>query len=156
MVGPFKPYKSLKAPYSFVTGAHTIGSAHCNAFSERFHLNTKGEFTLIDASLDKNYAAQLTQQCPAGASASKTVNNDPETPLVFDNQYYREILAHKGLFQSDSALLNDERTMNKVVAFANDQNSFFVNWAESFVRLSSVGVKTGDEGEIRVSCEVIN
>ncbi|KAL0312189.1 UNVERIFIED_CONTAM: Peroxidase 18 [Sesamum radiatum] len=68
-----------------------------------------GNLTVIDSSLDRQYAAQLTKMCPSGATdGSVTVSNDPSTPLLFDNQYYRILLQHKGLFQSDSALLNDE------------------------------------------------
>ncbi|CAK9184621.1 unnamed protein product, partial [Ilex paraguariensis] len=104
--------------------AHTIGSAHCSSFSDRFQLNSKGKLTRVDASLGKDYAAKLAKQCPAGASLSVTVNNDPETPALFDNQYYKDLLLHKGLFQSDSVLVSDQRTTNKVVELANDQQSF--------------------------------
>lgn len=85
-----------------------------------------------------------------------TVNNDPETSMVFDNQYYRNLLAHKGLFQSDSVLLNDDSTKRLVEDFANDQELFFESWGMSFLKLTTVGVKTGDEGEIRRSCAVTN
>lgn len=137
-------------------GAHTIGSAHCSSFSDRFKLDSNGKFSLIDASLDREYAAELTRMCPAGASASITVNNDPNTPLLFDNEYYKELLVHKGLFQSDSALLNDERTKNRVLDFANNQEFFFESWIQSFLKLSSIGVKGDDEGEIRRLCSVTN
>lgn len=38
-----------------------------------------------------------------------------------------------------------------MVDFANDQELFFENWDQSFLKLTSVGVKSGDEGEIRIS-----
>ncbi|KAK9273301.1 hypothetical protein L1049_018108 [Liquidambar formosana] len=139
-----------------LSGAHTIGSAHCSAFSDRFQQDSKGNLTLIDSSLDSTYAAELTKQCPAGASSSITVNNDPATAFQFDNQYYRNLLAHKGLFQSDSVLLKDERTKKQVEILANDQDGFFESWAQSFLKLTSVGVKADDEGEIRRSCSVTN
>lgn len=96
------------------------------------------------------------QQCPAGADPSVTVNNDPETSMVFDSQYYRNLLTNKGLFQSDSVLLNDDRTRKIVEDFANDQDLFFENWGQSFLKLTSVGVKTGEDGEIRRSCAATN
>ncbi|XP_059643823.1 peroxidase 46 [Cornus florida] len=139
-----------------LSGAHTIGSAHCSAFSDRFKADSTGNLSLIDATLDGQYAAQLTKQCPVGASASVTVNNDPDTPQLFDNQYYKDLLAHKGLFQSDSVLANDARTRTKVVDLANDQGIFFQSWAQSFLKLVSIEVKTGDEGQIRQSCSVTN
>ncbi|XP_022883183.1 peroxidase 46-like [Olea europaea var. sylvestris] len=86
-----------------LSGAHTIGSAHCSSFSDRFKLDSNGKFNLIDASLDREYAAELTRMCPAGASASITVNNDRTNSLFdYNNIYplntvtsYKEILHGK-------------------------------------------------------------
>ncbi|XP_010268456.1 PREDICTED: peroxidase 46-like isoform X2 [Nelumbo nucifera] len=132
------------------------GSAHCSSFSDRFQEDSKGNLTPIDASLDRIYANELIKQCPAGVDKSITVNNDPETSLLFDNQYYRNLISHKGLFQSDSVLFSDGRTKAKVEEFSDSQYMFFEKWTESFLKLSSVGVKTGDEGEVRTSCRAIN
>lgn len=96
------------------------------------------------------------KQCPADASPSKTVENDPETSFVFDNRYYQNLLAHKGLFQSDSVLFADSRTKGKVESFADDQSSFFDSWSQSFLKLTSIGAKTDEEGEIRTSCSSTN
>ncbi|XVE71291.1 hypothetical protein DITRI_Ditri10aG0139500 [Diplodiscus trichospermus] len=139
-----------------LSGAHTIGRAHCSAFSDRFQQDSKGKLILIDTSLDSNYAQELIKMCPAGASSPNTVNNDPTTSFAFDNQYYSNLLSHKGLFQSDSVLIEDERTRKQVEAFANDQESFFRSWGESFLKLTSIGVKTDDEGEIRQTCSFAN
>ncbi|OVA06922.1 Plant peroxidase [Macleaya cordata] len=139
-----------------LSGAHTIGSAHCSAFSDRFQEDSNGKLTPIDKSLDKVFASELMKRCPTSASSSVTVKNDPETSFLFDNQYYRNLIAHKGLFQSDSVLLSDGRTEKIVEEFANNQDRFFQKWEDSFLKLTSVGVKTGDEGEIRRSCTVIN
>ncbi|CAN1816435.1 Peroxidase 46 [Linum perenne] len=123
-----------------LSGAHTIGSAHC-----------------VDSALDANYAKDLIQKCPAGANPSVTVVNDPETSTVFDNQYYRNLLGHKGLFQSDSVLLEDQRTAQLVRDLAADEDAFYERWSESFLKLTTVGVKTGEEqGEIRASCSLVN
>ncbi|XP_038978722.1 peroxidase 18-like [Phoenix dactylifera] len=139
-----------------LSGAHTIGSAHCSAFSERFQQGPKGDLVPVDSSLEKDYAMELVRQCPAGASTTVTVNNDPVTDALFDNQYYRNLLAGKGLFRSDSVLAGDSRTKAKVEAFSESQDGFFASWAESFVRLANISVKTGSEGEIRVSCMSVN
>ncbi|KAF9615789.1 hypothetical protein IFM89_026460 [Coptis chinensis] len=139
-----------------LSGAHTIGSAHCNTIRDRFQVDPKGNMTLIDTSLDKMYALKLLKQCPVGGSASITINNDPETSFKFDNQYYKNLVSHQGLFQSDSVLFSDERTKTKVVELSNSQDSFFQNWTSSFVKLTSMGVKTDNEGEIRRLCQSLN
>ena len=141
---------------NYIAGAHTIGASHCSAFSDRFEADSKGKLTPIDSSIDKAYANELTKKCPSGVSSSVTVNNDPETSFLFDNQYYRNLLAHKGLFQSDSVLFTDKRTKKMVEDLANDQNLFFERWAQSFLKLTTIGVKSDGEGEIRRSCEVAN
>ncbi|XP_051151429.1 peroxidase 18-like isoform X2 [Andrographis paniculata] len=140
-----------------LSGAHTIGTAHCSSFNGRFKVDTNGSLTLIDGSLDRQYASQLTKICPAGAAGDTVaVNNDPATPRLFDNEYYRNLLSHRGLFQSDSALLSDERSKMRVVELANNQDRFFETWAVSFLKLSSMGVKSDDNGEIRLSCSLTN
>ncbi|KAJ8485319.1 hypothetical protein OPV22_017804 [Ensete ventricosum] len=135
-----------------LSGAHTIGSAHCTAFSDRFKQNADGTVVPADASLERNYAMQLARKCPVGASDSVTASNDPVTPSMFDNQYYGNLLAKKGLFQSDSVLTADARTKSKVEALSRSQDAFFASWAKSFVKLSTIGVKTGNEGVIRLFC----
>ncbi|GER34400.1 peroxidase superfamily protein [Striga asiatica] len=140
-----------------LSGAHTIGRSHCNSFNDRFNLDSDGNLTLIDSSLDRQYASQLTKMCQAGASDdSVTVENDPASPQQFDNNYYKILLEHRGLFQSDSALLNDVRTRDRVMEFADSQDSFFESWGVSFLKLVSVGVKTDEDGEIRQLCAVSN
>ncbi|KAL5699124.1 peroxidase [Ranunculus cassubicifolius] len=140
-----------------LSGAHTIGLAHCNAFNDRFKENRKGKMTLIDTSLDQKYAKTLMQQCPpVGSDPSTTVRNDPETTFMFDNQYFKNLVNHRGLFQSDSVLFTDERTKKRVEELADSQERFFESWGNSFVKLSIMGVKSDDEGEIRRSCGKIN
>ncbi|KAA3489850.1 peroxidase 43-like [Gossypium australe] len=140
-----------------LSGAHTIGLAHCSAFSDRFQQDSKGKLRLVDTSLDITYAKELSKKCPAGGSStSNTVSNDPETSFAFDNQYYGNLLAHKGLFQSDSVLLEDGRTRKHVEEFANNEERFFRSWGESFLKLTTIEVKTDNEGEIRQSCSFTN
>lgn len=140
----------------FLSGAHTIGASHCNAFDGRFKRDSKGNFELIDASLDNSYAETLMNKCSSSSSTSLTVSNDPETSSRFDNQYYKNLEAHKGLFQTDSALMEDDRTRKMVEDLASDEESFFERWRESFVKLSMVGVRVGEDGEIRRSCSSFN
>ncbi|KAJ0984919.1 hypothetical protein J5N97_003275 [Dioscorea zingiberensis] len=132
-----------------LSGAHTIGKAHCSAFSERLEP--------IDTSLNKDYATELIKQCPAGANAAVTVDNDPVTASLFDNQYYTNLVSRKGLFSSDSVLMSDRRTRGRVESLSANQDEFFNSWSDSFLRMVNIGVKTGDaQGEIRSSCSTVN
>ncbi|KAK9130283.1 hypothetical protein Sjap_010770 [Stephania japonica] len=138
-----------------LSGAHTIGLAHCSAFSDRFE-DSNGRLVPVDNSLDKAYATELAKQCPVGANGAITVNNDPETSILFDNQYYKNLVSHKGLFQSDSVLFADERTKRRVAEFASNEESFLGSWRDSFLKLAGLEVKTGEDGEIRRTCSQIN
>ncbi|XP_071737907.1 L-ascorbate peroxidase, cytosolic-like [Rutidosis leptorrhynchoides] len=74
----------------------------------------------------------------SGIEGSWTTN-----PLVFDNSYYKELLAgdKAGLIQlpSDKALLADPALRPLVEKFASDQNAFFQAFAESYMKLSELG-----------------
>ncbi|KAK9698180.1 hypothetical protein RND81_08G087200 [Saponaria officinalis] len=137
-----------------LSGSHTIGLAHCGAFNDRFQINSKGNLTFVDSTLDKTYAMNLAKKCSKSTTA--TVSIDPQTAFSFDNQYYNNLIAHRGLFQSDSTLFADQRTRNLVEQFARDVNSFYEGWSQSFIKLSSIGVKTDGEGEVRETCSRIN
>ncbi|KAF3794264.1 Peroxidase 18 [Nymphaea thermarum] len=139
-----------------LSGAHTIGTAHCRAFGDRFGEDAKGRPIPVDSSMDRDYAEQLISQCPPNVNPDVTVNNDPATAMVFDNVYYQNLMRGRGLFHSDSELSIDGRTRDQVQFFAQNQEAFFQSWANSFVRLTNVGVKTGDEGEIRRICGAVN
>ncbi|KAK9682910.1 hypothetical protein RND81_10G106000 [Saponaria officinalis] len=137
-----------------LSGAHTIGRAHCNAFDDRFKINSKGNLTFVDPTLDKAYALRLAKTCSRSASA--IVNLDPQTPFLFDAQYYNNLKAHRGLFQSDSILFKDQRTKTLVETFASDVDRFYDGWCQSFTKLSCIGVKTDGQGEVRRTCSRIN
>ncbi|XP_074263405.1 peroxidase 18-like [Silene latifolia] len=74
-----------------LSGAHTIGSAHCSVFDDRFKIDSNGNLTFFDSTLGKDYALSLAKKC--SQSASEVVMTDPKTPFYFDNQYYGLILA---------------------------------------------------------------
>ncbi|XP_076900648.1 L-ascorbate peroxidase, cytosolic-like [Bidens hawaiensis] len=64
-------------------------------------------------------------------------------PMVFDNSYFKEILAgdKAGLIQlpSDKALVTDLAFRPLVEKFAADQNAFLQAFAESYTKLSELG-----------------
>ena len=62
----------------------------------------------------------------------------------------------QGVFTSDQDLLTDKRTKGLVNAFALNQTLFFEKFVNAVVKLSQLDVLTGNEGEIRAKCNVIN
>ncbi|CAL0313911.1 unnamed protein product [Lupinus luteus] len=91
-------------------GSHTTGDSRCTSFGQRLYNqsgNGKADFTL-----DQNYAAKLCTQCPKSGGDHNLFVLDFVTPTKFDNKYFKNLLANKGLLSSAEILL----TKNKVSA----------------------------------------
>lgn len=143
--------------YDYMTGAHTIGRSHCTSFSDRLY-NFNGTMSQ-DPSLDPMYAAQLKQQCPQGSTdPNLVVPMNPYSPNITDVGYYDDVLANRGLFTSDQTLLTNSATANQVNQ--NARNLPLALWKRKFaaamLKMGQLGVLTGDAGQIRTNCRVIN
>ncbi|CAM6067707.1 unnamed protein product, partial [Sphagnum tenellum] len=93
-----------------LSGAHTIGQAHCNSIVDRL-------YPQVDPQYPKYYSKQLVANCTDNGyfklpnyDNNTQFFNDPITPTRFDNQYFKNLEANLGLFTSDESLFNDERT----------------------------------------------
>ena len=156
-----------------LSGAHTVGFAHCSRFSSRLYSNP------IDPTLNLDYAKQLRevkkeiiyfryeilffsfyflilQMCPADVDPTIAINMDPTTPNTFDNAYYKNLINGKGLFSSDQVLFTSPISKSTVVNFAKSQSSFFNAFTSAMIKLGRTGVKTGSQGEIRTDCTRFN
>ncbi|CAN6302526.1 unnamed protein product [Urochloa humidicola] len=137
-----------------LSGAHTIGSAHCSSFDSRLYAygpNGAGQ----DPSMDPTYLASLAQQCPnQQGGPDGTVAMDPVTPTAFDTNYYASIVAKRGLLASDQALLADPTTASQVVGYTNSPDTFQADFAAAMVKMGGIGVLTGTAGTIRTNCRV--
>lgn len=110
-----------------------------------------------DPSLDNTYAANLKQLCPQGSTdVNLVVPMDPGSPSTTDVGYYLDILANRGLFTSDQALLTNPATANQVNMNAKNPILWKSKFASAMVKMGQIGVLTGDAGEIRANCRVIN
>ena len=134
--------------------AHTVGFSHCSKFSNRIY-NFSGQ-NPVDPTLNKSYATQLQSDCPTDVDPRIAVNMDPNTPQIFDNMYFKNLQQGMGLFTSDEVLFTDARskpTVNRWARNATDFQRVFVN---AITRLGRVGVKTGNNGNIRRDCSAFN
>ncbi|GMN46458.1 hypothetical protein TIFTF001_015640 [Ficus carica] len=136
-----------------LSGAHTIGVAHCTVISRRlFNFTGKGD---TDPSLSPEYANFLKTKCSNPPNPTTTVDLDRDSSLAFDSHYYEGLGRSEGLLASDAALLTNQRTKYLVQRFQN----FWVfkdAFARSMVKMGAIEVLTGNNGEIRNNCRVIN
>ncbi|KMS99000.1 hypothetical protein BVRB_3g066080 [Beta vulgaris subsp. vulgaris] len=135
-----------------LSGGHTLGFSHCSSFVARVHNFSIVHYT--DPSMNPEFASMLRQKCPRSNNNGDAGQFLDSTASQFDNIYYKQIIARKGVFGTDQVMYDDPRTRWMIEAFANNQNLFFKEFAASMIKLGNVGVK--EVGEVRLSCGRVN
>lgn len=136
-------------------GSHTIGKARCVSFRQRLYNqtgNAKPDFTL-----DQSYAAQLRTRCPRSGGDQTLSLLDFVSPTTFDNSYFKNLLAFKGLLSSDQILVTkNQESFQLVKKYAESKELFFEQFAASMVKMGNISPLTGRRGEIRKNCRKMN
>lgn len=138
-----------------LSGAHTIGRAHCSEIIPRLY-NFPGSANGVDPSLDPTYAAQLQGECPENPEPSTTVELDPITPFIVDNNYYTNGMDNRALLLSDNAIFQDFQTEFSSMLNSDDNLLWQQKFADAMLHMSTLNLKSGKDGEIRVNCRVVN
>ncbi|GAA0146934.1 peroxidase [Lithospermum erythrorhizon] len=138
-----------------LSGSHTIGFSRCTSFKQRLYNQTgngKPDFTL-----DQSYAAQLRSRCPKSGGDQNLFTLDYVSPFKFDNSYFKNLLAFKGLLNSDEVLVTkNQESLQLVKQYAQNNQLFFQQFAKSMVKMGNISPLTGFRGEIRKNCRMIN
>ncbi|XP_072984741.1 peroxidase 2-like [Typha latifolia] len=130
-----------------LSGAHSIGRSHCTSFSKRLSPR--------DPTLDPFFFGFLKFKCLRDGG-DRTVDQDIVTPNRLDNQYYINLKNHRVLFNSDEALLSCAETAAMVEENAHMPSVWSAKFAAAMVKMGSIEVLTGDQGEIRKTCRAVN
>ncbi|KAK6287189.1 hypothetical protein POUND7_013368 [Theobroma cacao] len=128
-----------------LSGAHTLGVARCSSFKSRL--------SNADPTLDSDFAKILSQTCSAGDNA---VQRFDFTPNTFDNYYFNTLIRRNGLLFSDQQLYATPRTRAIVNGYAMNQAMFFFDFQQAMVKMGTLDVKEGPNGEVRENCRKIN
>ncbi|RLM84505.1 hypothetical protein C2845_PM04G29310 [Panicum miliaceum] len=133
-----------------LSGSHSIGRSHCSSFSDRI--------STPPSDMDPGLATVLRGQCPANPNFTNdpTVVQDIVTANRLDNQYYKNVLRRKVLFNSDAALLTSTQTASKVQENAVIRGRWERKFARAMVKMSLIEIKNAANGEIRKNCRVVN
>ncbi|PSS36515.1 Peroxidase [Actinidia chinensis var. chinensis] len=138
-----------------LSGSHTIGNARCTSFRQRLY-NPSGNGQ-ADFTLDQSYAAQLRTQCPRSGGDQNLFFLDFITPTKFDNSYFKDLLAYKGLLSSDQILVTkNQQSLELVKTYAANNELFFGQFAKSMIKMGNISPLTVLRGEIRKNCRTIN
>ncbi|KAG9450944.1 hypothetical protein H6P81_010909 [Aristolochia fimbriata] len=138
-----------------LSGAHSIGVSHCSSFSDRLY-----SFNAThpqDPSMDKAFVSYLKRRCPPpGSSNDPVVPLDAVTPKRLDNRYYINLKKHRGLLTSDQTLFDSPLTAAFVKENANSRSSWGSKFGYAMRKMGAIEVLTGNQGEVRNSCRVVN
>ncbi|NP_001313858.1 peroxidase P7-like precursor [Gossypium hirsutum] len=130
-----------------LSGGHTIGLARCTTFRGRIY---------NDTNIDANFAATRRANCPASGGDNNLAPLDIQTPTRFDNDYFRNLVARRGLLHSDQELFNGGSQDALVRTYSNNPATFSADFAAAMVKMGNISPLTGTQGEIRRNCRVVN
>eukprot|EP00261_Vitis_vinifera_P013864 XP_002285723.1 PREDICTED: cationic peroxidase 1 [Vitis vinifera] len=129
-----------------LSGTHTIGKARCTSFRSRIYNETN---------IDAAFATSKQKICPSTGGDNNLSDLD-ETTTVFDNVYFRNLKAKKGLLHSDQQLYNGGSTDSIVETYSTNSATFFTDVANAMIKMGNLSPLTGTNGEIRTDCKKIN
>ncbi|KAL9275831.1 Peroxidase 5-like protein [Drosera capensis] len=136
-----------------LSGAHSIGRAHCSSFINRL-------YPTVDPALDPLFASSLLRICPTPDNITATNNpvtvQDYQTPRILDNRYYQDILQGRVLFTSDEDLVTSTPTLGQVRTYAALGGLWANQFAQAMQKMGQIGALTGTQGEIRNVCSAFN
>lgn len=133
-------------------GAHSVGRTHCTKLVHRLYPE-------VDPVIHPDHVEHMLHKCPDAIPDPKAVQyvrNDRGTPMILDNNYYRNILDNKGLLIVDHQLANDKRTKPYVKKMAKSQDYWAKEFSRALTILTENNPLTGTQGEIRKHCTVVN
>ena len=81
---------------------------------------------------------------------------DVLTPNKLDNKYYKDLMNHHGLLTFDQTLLSSPTTVGIVRNHARNDAAWANKFAAAMVKMGSIDVLTGRQGEVRKNCRVVN
>ncbi|KAL3508188.1 hypothetical protein ACH5RR_033570 [Cinchona calisaya] len=137
-----------------LSGAHTLGKARCSTFSSRLNGNSNAD---TDPNVNLDFIQSLQQLCAESNANTTIADLDHKTPMMFDNQYYINLLSGEGLLASDQVLVTgDEGTRELVESYVDDPVNFLEEFKKSMLRMGSLLPVTGENAEIRRNCRLTN
>ncbi|XP_021289495.1 peroxidase 20 [Herrania umbratica] len=141
-----------------LSGSHTMGKARCLSFRQRvYDINIEEKYDKYKRY--RTFRRALQSICPSSGRDNAIAPLDFSTPEKFDNHYFINILGGKGLLGSDNVLVTEDHEgeiIKLVWAYASNQELFFSSFANSVVKMGNINVLTGNEGEIRKNCRLVN
>ena len=110
--------------------------------------------------MDKTFLNEMRDKCKPRSKGGrdKLVYLNPESGSNYDftESYYQRVLKNKAVLGVDQQLLYGPDTKEITQLFAKGFEDFRKSFALSMNRMGTIKVLTGNQGEIRRNCHVIN
>ncbi|KAB5551936.1 hypothetical protein DKX38_009247 [Salix brachista] len=142
-----------------LVGAHTIGQTHCQIIRYRlYNFTATGN---ADPTINQSFLSQLQALCPKNGDGTKPVPLDKDSQTDFDTSFFKNVRDGNGVLESDQRLWDDAATRHVVKKYAGTIRGLFglrfdTEFRQAMVKMSSIEVKTGTDGEIRKVCSKFN
>ncbi|XP_047951277.1 LOW QUALITY PROTEIN: peroxidase 25-like [Salvia hispanica] len=142
-----------------LVGAHTIGQTDCLFFRYQLY-----NFTITgsaDPSITQAFLQPLQTLCPKAGDGSLRVALDKDSQLKFDVSFFKNVRDGYGILKSDQRLWGDASTRRVVENYAGNVRGllgvrFNFEFPKAMIKMSTIDVKTGVQGEIRKICSNFN
>ncbi|KAL6196790.1 hypothetical protein ACLB2K_032403 [Fragaria x ananassa] len=140
-------------------GAHNIGKIGCEFIESRLkNFTGTGQ---PDPALPVDLLNTMKLKCVDNANKAIS-NGDPtqsflsmSSGAVFDSHYYQNLMRGRGILFADQQLMADMRTAQVVATFASDNGTAFrMDFAQAMAKMSTLGVLTGSQGQVRSVCSL--
>ncbi|MCL7025929.1 hypothetical protein MKW94_009844 [Papaver nudicaule] len=132
-----------------LSGAHTIGQAGCENFRNRIYNQTN---------IDPAFATTRRANCPStsGSGDRNLAPLDIQTPIQFENTYFQNLVAKRGLLNSDQVLFDNGSQDALVQTYSQNNAMFLADFATAMVKMGNLGPAPGTVTEIRRNCRKTN
>ncbi|KAM5586751.1 putative Peroxidase 48 [Rosa sericea] len=140
-------------------GAHNIGKIGCEFIQSRVdNFTGTGQ---PDPALPFDLLTTMKLKCQDNANRATSNTDASQSSLsissgaVFDSHYYQNLLRGRGILFADQQLMANRMTAQVVAAFASDNGSAFrMEFAQAMRKMSTLGVLTGSQGQVRSVCSL--
>ncbi|CAL5038754.1 unnamed protein product [Urochloa decumbens] len=133
-----------------LSGAHTVGTARCRHYKDRVYGGEGG------ADIDPAFAELRRETCQAGGDDAMAPF-DEQTPMRFDNAYYKDLVARRGLLTSDQELYGCGGPLDHLVEkYSKDGEAFARDFAKAMVKMGNIPPPPGMPVEVRLKCSMVN
>ncbi|PKU72056.1 cationic peroxidase 1-like [Dendrobium catenatum] len=134
-----------------LSGAHTLGFARCLIFRSRIYNET--------STIDPAFARYLQAQCPpSNGGGDDILASFDDSPARFDADYFDALRQSRGVLHSDQQLFSgDGGEADSLVSYYSEKReAFWEDFGAAMVKMGSLSLLTGGDGEIRENCRYVN